>query len=120
LEVTVGQVQTNTSQTPEPTLVVRATGAIDQATTDQRRTLVQTIMRERTRRLVVDLDDVTTMDPQTIGVLRAAAATAEDMNHAIVFHTSGSPMAEQLRRRHSGRPRRKLNRPPHQRSELAD
>jgi len=99
LEVTVGQVQTNTSQTPEPTVVVRATGAIDQATTDQlRRTLVQTIMRERTRRLVVDLDDVTTVDPQTIGVLRAAAATAQDVNRIIVFHTSGSPMAEQLRR----------------------
>jgi len=99
LEVTVGQVQTNTSQTPEPTLVVRAIGAIDQDTTDQlRRTLVQTIMRERTRRLVVDLDDVTAVDPQTIGVLRAAAATAQDVNRIIVFHTSGSPMAEQLRR----------------------
>jgi anti-anti-sigma factor len=99
VEVTVGQVQTNTSQTPEPTVVVRAIGAIDQDTTDQlRRTLVQTIMRERTRRLVVDLDDVTTVDPQTIGVLRAAAATAQDVNRIIVFHTSGSPMAEQLRR----------------------
>jgi anti-anti-sigma factor len=99
VEVTVGQVQTNTSQTPEPTIVVRAIGAIDQDTTDRlRRTLVQTIMRERTRRLVVDLDDVTTVDPQTIGVLRAAAATAQDVNRIIVFHTSGSPMAEQLRR----------------------
>ncbi len=94
----MGQIQTNTSQTPEPTIVVRAIGAIDQPTTDQlRRTLVQTIMYERTRRLVVDLDEVTAVDPQTIGVLRAAAATAHDANRAIVFHTSGSPMAEQLR-----------------------
>ena len=95
----MGQVQTNTIQTPEPIVVIRATGCIDQVTTDQlRRTLVHTIMRERAHRLVVDLDDVTAVDPQTIGVLRAAVAMAQDVNRAIVFHTSGSPVAERLSR----------------------
>jgi len=95
----LGQVQANNTRVPEPSIVVRATGDIDQAATDQlRRTLVRVIMHEPTRRIVIDLDGVTALDALTIGVLRAAATTAQDLDRSLVFHTSGSPVAERLRR----------------------
>jgi anti-anti-sigma factor len=99
VEVTVGQVQTTIARTPESTTVVQLRGRIDQATADQlRRALVRVLMHEPGRGLVVDLDCVTVIDPLAIGMLQAAATTAEDMDRTIAFHVSGSPVADRLRR----------------------
>jgi len=93
----MGSVRVNIAGTAEPTVIVRAYGDIDQDTTDQlRHALVDAIMHGEARRLVVDLDGVTALDPLTIGGLQAAVVTAQVMGRAIAFHTSASPLARRL------------------------
>jgi len=48
--------------------------------------------------LVIDLERVTGLDPEVVGVLRAAGAAASDAGVAARFSTRGSPLADDLDR----------------------
>jgi anti-anti-sigma regulatory factor len=95
-EVAMGGIHVNTTGTLD-VITMSAYGEIgtDNAA-DLRRLLVEVIMHRRPSRLIIDLDAVTAVDAAVIGTLRAAHATAQDMDLNIAFRTSGSPISEQL------------------------
>jgi stage II sporulation protein AA (anti-sigma F factor antagonist) len=97
MEVAMGTVQVKTTGTTQPTITVRIDGDIDHTTADHLRgALIDIIMRRRPHRVVVDLDGITALDSATIGTLRAAHATAEDVHLNLIVQTSQSTVRQQL------------------------
>jgi anti-anti-sigma regulatory factor len=64
------------------------------------RALIDTIMRRKPARIIIDVREVTAMDACLIGTLRAAHDLAQDVQLPMTVDSAGSPVAEQLTREH--------------------
>ena len=83
----------------DATLTVRLAGDIDDDITGDLRTmLVDSIMRRRSPRIVVDVSAVTALTPGAIGTLRAARHVATDVHLVLVVQPAGAVVGEELRR----------------------
>jgi anti-anti-sigma factor len=90
---------TVTTRTYRHTTVIALCGDIGETGTDQlRHTLVQTLMRRRPRRIVVDLTKATALDPTAIGVLLAAQDSAPDLDIALQVRRPNHAMTADLTR----------------------
>ena len=79
------------------TLVVLLRGEVDESGTDDlRRVLVDAIVRQRPRRVVVDLAMVTALDPMAVGALMAAHDTAPQMRVRLALRRPNDGVAVQL------------------------
>ena len=95
----MGGILVKTTGTRKRTTTIALNGVVGGAATNQlRRTLVEVILRKRPNLLVIDLERVTGLDPEVVGVLRAAGAAASDAGVAARFSTRGSPLADDLDR----------------------
>jgi anti-anti-sigma regulatory factor len=95
----VGGILVKTTGTRNRTTTVALDGVVGGAATNQlRRTLVDVILRGKPNLLVIDLERVTGLDAEAVGVLRAAGAAASDAGVAARFSTLGSPLAAALDR----------------------
>jgi anti-anti-sigma factor len=93
----MGDVQVNVTDTAPSAATVYLSGDIDHHTTEQlRKALVDVIVRVKPQHLVIDLDGVTAIDDQAIGVLRAAESIIRDAGLTASFHTTGSRIADDL------------------------
>jgi anti-anti-sigma regulatory factor len=61
-----------------------------------RQVLVHTVRRVRPLRLIVDLADVTELDPINVGSVAAACSLGDDHQVAVFVHNSLPVLAEQL------------------------
>jgi anti-anti-sigma factor len=86
---------------------VELAGAIDLPSTSQlQHLLVDVLMHHRPARVVIDLRDATFLDPTAVGVLLAAADTADDLRVALSVCNPSPNLAEQLLS--SGLPRQRV------------
>jgi anti-anti-sigma factor len=78
-------------------VVVQPHGAMDDSCAVQfQQILVHTVRRVRPLRLILDLSDVSTMDPINLGTLAALCDLADD-HHVIVFmDNSSAAIAQEL------------------------
>ncbi|WP_433789707.1 STAS domain-containing protein [Actinoplanes sp. CA-252034] len=78
------------NKTPDGTIVIHPRGILDASdAVGLRRTLVQAIRHQRPLRLVLDLADVTELDPINLGTLAAACHIGDDHQVAVFLdHTS--------------------------------
>jgi anti-anti-sigma factor len=90
------------------TVVVTLRGDVDERGTERlRRVLVDAIMHQRPRQLVVDLARATALDPMAVGTLIAARDAAPDMrvnfalrhpNHGVAAQLAGAGLAQPVDR----------------------
>ena len=93
----MGYVQVNVTETSPSVATVRLMGEVDHQTTEQlRKALVDMIVRVKPCHLVINLEGVTAIDDQAIGVLRAAESIVRDAGLTASFHTTGSAIADDL------------------------
>jgi anti-anti-sigma factor len=93
----MGDVQVSVTDTALNAATVLLSGDIDHHTTEQlRKVLVDVIVRVRPQHLAFNLDGVTAIDDQAIGVLRAAESIIHDAGLTASFHTNGSRIADDL------------------------
>jgi len=77
---------------PDGTFIVRPHGSLeDTDAVDLQRTLVQAIRHRRPLRLILDLSDVTDLDPINLGTM-AAACYLGDAHHVAVFLDHPHPL----------------------------
>lgn len=83
--------------TPDGTLVVQSHGSLDAGdAVDLRLTLVHAIRTVRPLRLVLDLRDVTALDPINAETLAAACRLGDDHQVAVFVHAATPALARQL------------------------
>jgi len=93
----MGDVQVSVTETSPCVATMRLSGEVDHETTEQlRRALVDVIVRVKPYHLAINLDGVTAIDDQAIGVLRAAESIVHDAGLTASFHTTGSSIADDL------------------------
>ncbi len=93
----MGDVQVNVTDTAPRAASVYLSGDIDHTTTGQlRKALVDMIVRVKPHHLVINLDGVTSIEDQAIGVLRAAESIIREAGLTPSFHTTGSRIADDL------------------------
>ena len=82
---------------PDAVVSVELTGAIDQpAAADLQQVLVHALLRGKPSRVVIDLRAATRLDPTAIGMLLAAADTADDLAVGLSVCNARSDVADQL------------------------
>jgi anti-anti-sigma factor len=85
------------STTLDGTVVIRLHGALDTGNTvELRRTVVHALRHTRPRQLVIDLNDVSDLDPINLGSLAAACHLGADHNVAVFVDHSSSTIADRL------------------------
>lgn len=79
------------------TTVIVVRGVVDEAGGDQlRHVLVDALMRNRTRRVVVDLARATELDPTAVGALIAAHETAPELSVGFSLRAPNRDIATEL------------------------
>jgi anti-anti-sigma factor len=78
-------------------MAVELAGAVDLPSTSRlQHMLVDVLLRHRPARVIIDLRDATFLDPTAVGVLLAAADTADDLRVALSVCNPNPDLADQL------------------------
>jgi len=82
---------------PDGSLIIQPHGALDMDdAVELRRTLVHAVRHLRPMRLILDLHDVSHLDPINLGTLAAACHLGDDHAVAVFLDHSSQPIADQL------------------------